>query len=181
MQEKKQRLGFDVDGVLYPWHEIIYNYMKYEEKETRDFTTFWKDTVEMDYTTGMGKFWLENSLFLTQRDIKPEILETLNYLTEFYDIYYVTSRPKDNWSITDYWFRRNKLPQVDNLYCVDDGKLSTVLANEIDIYVEDRIKHVLELKNHTQIILIRQPWNEEIWDEISTIDSVTQLPELLGV
>jgi hypothetical protein len=29
--------------------------------------------------------------------------------------------------------------------------------------------------------MVRQPWNEELWDEVETIDSVIQLPELLGV
>jgi uncharacterized HAD superfamily protein len=184
MGDRKLRLGFDVDGVLYPWHEIIYNYMKYEHKMKKSYSEFWKEVTTSkitDWNNGMEKFWLENNLFLVQRDIRPDILDTLNYLTEVFDIYYVTSRIKTNWSATKYWFKRNKLPQIDNLYMVEGEKLPTILSNEIDFFVEDRIKHVLELKNHTEVILVRQPWNEEIWDEIPTIDSVTQVPELLGV
>ena len=121
------------------------------------------------------------NLFLLKRDIKPSILEMLHYLTGIFDLYYVTSRIKSNWNVTKYWFKRNKIPQRENLYLNEGEKLPVILKNEIDVFVEDRVMHILELKNHTKVILVRQPWNEEIWDEVTTIDSVLQVPEVLGV
>jgi uncharacterized HAD superfamily protein len=184
MEGKKQRLGFDLDGVLYPWHEVIYNYMKYEHKMETSYADFWKDVTNgmiMDWKNGMGKFWLENNLFLVQRDIKPAYLDLIYQLSEHYDIYYITSRVKTGHNATKYWFKRNKIPFIDNLYFASGEKLPLLLQHEIDIFVEDRVLHILELRNHTRAIMVRQPWNEELWDEVETIDSVIQLPELLGV
>ena len=177
----KERLGLDIDGVLYPWQEIVYNYAKYHDGDERSFYDFWKEATEQVFTTNIGKFWLYNNLFYTQRDIKPEILDTLHYLTEFYDLYYITARVKTVWNTTRYWFKKNKLPQLDNLYFTESEKLPLVLQHEIDHFVEDRIKHVLELRDHRSVILIRHPWNELIWNEVPTLESVVQLPELLGV
>lgn len=177
----KKRLGFDLDGVLYPWQEIIYNYAVNNDGETRNFHDFWREATEDVFTTGKGRFWLHNNLFYTQRDIKPSILDTLYYLDDIFDLFYVTARVKTAWRVTRHWFERNKLPRMENLYFTEDEKLSLILLNEIDIFVEDRIKHILELRNHTRTIMVRQPHNEELWNEAETIDSVVQLPEVLGV
>jgi uncharacterized HAD superfamily protein len=181
MEGRKQRLGFDLDGVLYPWQEVIYQYQRYHAGEEHSFQDFWKEATERVFNTKLGDFWLTNNLFYVQRDIRPEILDVIHYLNDIYDVYYITSRVKSARYATKYWFKRNKLPNFDNLYFADGEKLPLVLQHEIDYFVEDRIKHILELKDHTNIILIRQPWNELIWDEVPTLDSVLQLPELLGV
>ena len=181
MEGQKPRLGFDLDGVLYPWQEVVYNYQCYHDKETRNFYDFWKDATEHVFSTHLGNFWLTNNLFYTQRDIRPDFLEVIDVISKSYDVYYVTSRVKSAWNATRYWFKRNNMPFEDNLYFADDEKLPLILKHDIDIFVEDRIKHVLELRNHTDVILVRQPWNEMIWNEVPTIASVLELPELLGV
>lgn len=184
MEGKKPRLGFDLDGVLYPWHEIIYDYMVQEQNLNMNYKTFWKEVTKgmlMDWDNGLGKFWLENNEFLTKRDIKPEYLATIRQLSAFFDIYYITSRVKIGWNTTKYWFRHNRIPFIDNLYFANSEKLPLILQNDIDIFVEDRVKHILELKNYTRVIMVCQPWNEELQDEVETIYSVVQLPELLGV
>ena len=75
MEERKKRLGLDIDGVLYPWQEVVYNYECYHSKEQRNFYNFWKDATEKVFTTPKGNFWLTNNLFYTQRDIRPDIFD----------------------------------------------------------------------------------------------------------
>ena len=181
MEGQKERLGLDLDGVIYPWQEVVYDHMKYFHNETRNFHDFWRDATEKVFTTKMGEFWLTNNLFYVQRNIRPDILDTLNCLSQFYDLFYITSRVKSAQRATRYWFKVNNLPRKEYLYFSGSEKLPLVLEHEVGYFVEDRIKHILELRNYTNTILIRQPWNEEIWDEVTTLDSVILLPELLGV
>jgi uncharacterized HAD superfamily protein len=159
----------------------VYNYQCYYAKEERNFYDFWKEATEKVFSTPLGNFWLTNNLFYVQRDIRPDYLEVIDVISKSYDIYYITSRVKTAWNPTRYWFKRNNMPFKDNLYFAEGEKLPLILQHKIDVFVEDRIKHVLELKNHTDVVLVQQPWNELIWDEVTTINSVLELPELLGV
>ena len=74
----------------------------------------------------------------------------------------------------------NKLPQQENLFITNNGdKAKYIVDHKIEVFVEDRDKNALELKDYTKVILVKKLWNENIRDQFTCINTVLELPEVL--
>jgi uncharacterized HAD superfamily protein len=174
------RIGFDVDGVIYDWHMSVYDYgVRYlDVKDT--FEDYWNDLISGKYNSIYINNLIKNPILVTNRDINPKILDMLNALSREHTIYYVTARPDELNFATKQWFKRNKLPQQENLYITNNGdKVKYIVDHKIDVFVEDREKNAIELKDYTKVILVKQLWNESIRDQFLCVNTVLELPEVL--
>src|SRR3989304_5839581 len=113
-------LGFDIDGVLYPFHEVVYNYCHRDLGMKLTYDEFWYNIIN-------DKFSKQENLFITNNGDKAK-------------------------------------------YIVD---------HKIEVFVEDRDKNALELKDYTKVILVKKLWNESIRDQFLCVDSVLELPSVL--
>lgn len=170
-------LGFDLDGVLYPWHRSALVELQVYNNINDSYEEFWGG----NYKKFPEKFWKEFTKIehlYGNMNINPEALETLYYFSEKYTIYYITNRPREVRFATWSWMRRNKLPQQENLIFTED-KLPFLVEHNIDLFVEDRIDNAVKLKDVTNLILFRQPHNREIWDQFTCINSIKELKEII--
>jgi uncharacterized HAD superfamily protein len=173
------KIGFDIDGVLYDWHNVVYQWMKdYHTGFDVPYDEFWTDWIDRDEHANLANFLVKTPIFVTKLVMPDSMRDTLWELARKNELFYITARPRDVHFGTRQWMKMSRIPNTDNLIFAED-KLPHIIEHNIDYFVEDMTKHALALQNHTRIILVEKPWNRIIQEEFPTIQSVTQLPEIM--
>ena len=176
-------LGFDLDGVLYPWHEKVHREMLHRGETTESFDKFWQEgwlrMKEENRVLYMN--YVNDPLMYSSSAPYYTVEDLLNsWKNQGHKIWYITQRPLHLKFVTESWVKRWKFPYPENLIRVEESKKLPVIENEIDLFVEDAIRHAEELKNYTKVILIKRPYNKEIQKEFITISNVTELPQYIN-
>jgi hypothetical protein len=178
-------IGWDIDGVLYPWHEIVLEHCKLEKLVDKDvnlkrfFNTIGSESIFNDvFSPILRKNIVTNPIFYERGIINPQTLILLNKLAEMAEFVYITCRPVDTCiHVTKSWIKRSKLPYSSNVYILPDGKINAVKELKCDMYIEDRVDYAKELADVTSLFLLTRPWNED-WKEPSSIFRINSLNEL---
>lgn len=179
-------IGWDLDGVLYFWHELVLEYCKRENivDKNMDLKTFFNPVNTTSFfDSGLTKVQrrniLDNPTFYEKEPISPKILKVLNKLAKLAEFVYITCRPNSfSGHVTRSWIKRNKLPYSDNVYLLPGKKTEIVKQASCDIYVDDRVDFANELKDVTLVFLLTRPWNED-WKEPPSIVRIHSLDELV--
>lgn len=170
--------GFDIDGVLYNYHEIAYRYAKNFLNIKDTYQKFWTE-IDQNYSS----LWIYNLLrhlpLYDKVNINFYDLTLLEYLSDIGDnIYYITSRPKSSVFVTNNWMMWNKLPQTYNLIFSKNKKVPVSLY-EIDYFIDDDIKYIKDLENYTNVIVKKKIWNKDVWDIYPTINNLTEILDII--
>jgi len=175
---RRGKLGFDVDGVIYPWHEIVVKDMILTGDVPVDTTVrrFFLDIMP-NLSTEIQQIIVNNSRYYIRPFLREGAKKVLNHLKSDWEIYYITSRPYEVESATRAWFRTMGLPNKENVYVVNGGKRPMVELLDLDVFVDDRTSHVEELHDICPVILVTHPWNED-YNEDNHV-RVDQLHELI--
>ncbi len=176
-------IGFDVDGILYPWHEEIYDYFVNDRNYKGTYHKFWTEYIPTIHGTILMDNVVLDPTMYSHKSIKSEYLKVLNELdSDGWKIWYISSVPKSIALDRVKWYRDNKLPQYKN-YSFPYGlsKLDAVMDAKCDYFVEDRTQTILELMEHTFVFVVNKPWNEKLGaiGEFERINSVVELPDYL--
>lgn len=179
----KPILGLDLDGVVYPWHEELWRHLRAQGLLTNEtYKTFWmreQDGSDKKYSEKQWKIWTGIETLYSCRIPIPEDLKALHRLQEAYEIVYISQRPQELLFITRQYLKRYKYPNADNVHLITVPKLVAVRMFECDVYVEDRPLIAESLVDSTRVILMKQIYNERLWDEFETVSSLPELMELL--
>ena len=155
-----KRIGMDIDGVLYPWHTAVYNYLRiYNGCPPPSYRDLWLDPHKY---MSEEKWAYIASLPILYSTIFPRkgVLDLLNTQDKAgHTIYYITNRESHLERVTRKYLADHKFPQLSNLILTKD-KEQEVRILEIDIFVEDRPKNLEKLAGLCRTIGIIQPWNE---------------------
>jgi len=179
--------GFDIDGVLYPWHIIAWKWWKERTgNSTTSFHEFWKypgGWVAENEGTQLVLDMVAHKPNYTSAPISPYVHQAVWDIAENYadKIYYITGRPTHIKDATRQYLLDNKMPQAKNLYFSDEngGKLEIIKSLGCDYYVEDRPKYLEILPQITTVFAIICPYNMyREWDAI-TIHHVMEIPRIL--
>ena len=172
-------IGFDIDGVLYPWRTAVSTYLKAFCGIDADSDDMWKNIEEH-----VSKELIHNLCQMPDICSKcvpsKEMLDILWKLSDKYTIFYITARPNEVKTATETYFRKYGFPQNNNLIFTRDKPLYVKLL-EVDLFVEDQLYHADKLKDITNLILMRQPWNERAWNEHTTIGNLHELFGLISM
>lgn len=178
--------GFDLDGVLYPWHLMAWDWYKHTQNDDISFDEFWT------YPDGwmathegepiITQMVEEHSLYISS-PISPYVHSAVWNIADNYadKIYYITGRPTAVKDITLKYLIDSKLPQAENLYLSDEngGKLEIIDELGCDYYAEDRPKYLEILPQVTTVFAVTAPYNTyREWDAIR-VSHVMQIPEYL--
>jgi hypothetical protein len=177
-------LGFDLDGVLVPWHERVTKY-------GIENLGWPKNTISADVFKPKTKDGLFDVLpheeqsriarmkeFYVGEPIDKDILSMLKFLARFYKLVYITSRPSGEvHDATRYWFVKNQLPYLTNLHIVDNGSKKE-FAKKCKFFVDDRVDVALDLADVTTVVTVDQPWNRHL-DTSNRIKTIFDLPKFL--
>ncbi|PNX47313.1 MAG: hypothetical protein BV456_11170, partial [Thermoplasmata archaeon M8B2D] len=148
--------------------------------------------VKEDYRTFITKpwkehysdLWIDNLLNIRHlysiRFAKKDDVKTLNNLAKENSIYYITAIPEEIRLSRQLWLEKSGFPQTNNLILSNHhDKDYYVRYYEIDLYVEDRVPIIKYLENITTVIVKKQPWNEELWNDYECINSISELERII--
>lgn len=178
-------LGFDLDGVLVPWHERITKYgIEYLgwPKDTTSDKVFIPQTrtglfdvlpkEEQDRVVRMKEFYVGEP-------IDPDIYKMLKSLAQQYRFLYVTKRPNgDVEDATKYWFVKNLMPYLYNFRYLHGDESKRNHVKMCKFYVEDRVDITMDIADVTTVIMVDQPWNRH-YDTVNRIKNILDLPKFL--
>jgi uncharacterized HAD superfamily protein len=177
----KKILGMDLDGVLYSFTEAVYNDLKVRNKIDCSYPEFWSTTSGNGY--GNSIFWdntIKTSIYYSSLIPRLDDLEIMHRLAEKFTILYITSRPKEVETVTKWYLKNYNYPNYKDVYFASDGKKRVFISSlGVDTYVEDMPKHVNELKNICHLILMKQPWNTELWSYSPAVNNLAELERYL--
>jgi len=165
-------IGFDLDGVLYDWHDVVYTYCVNNEGYAGSKSEFWKDY--QDFPLDRKLNFERTTTFFSKKIPSKRVVDFLIELAKDNTLFYITSRKEDVKLTTELYLERYNFPDRDNLFFTDD-KVTHIKLLDIEVFVDDLPSHLDSIGNSATTYLIRQPWNEEVCDNYNTIDSVTDL------
>lgn len=165
---KKPGLMLDIDDVIYPFSWALYTELVVHWNYTDDYYTYWRqfDQKSEMYWSNMIRIEPIYGVFPPT----PETIELLNDLSREYELYYITSRPKEVELVTRQYFKRYELPNRERIvFSKNKGAACSSLG--IDIAVEDQVHNVKNLiaSGVSKIYIVRQPWNEHACDTLNCV------------
>jgi uncharacterized HAD superfamily protein len=172
-----KRLGLDLDGVIYPWHDALYTEMQIYENITCSKYEFWTKVIG-SYPKLKQEFLCSIEHLYGNQVPDKRMLPMLRRIAKDWEIYYITTRPPNVEFATQRFLEHYDFPYAENLYLSDD-KTVEARAFGIDVFVEDRTKNLDALSKFCRVIGVKQFWNEDCRDRFQFVDDVYQLEGLL--
>lgn len=179
--------GFDLDGVLYPWHYVAWEwYRDLTNDEGMDFYDFWKypdGWVANNEGSYVVEAMVKNKKNYTKSPMSHYVREAVyNIANKYADkIYYITGRPTHVKDITRKYLMDSRMPQAENLYFSDEngGKLEIIKELGCDYYAEDRPKYLEILPEVTKVFAVVAPYNTyKKWDAY-VVHHVMEIADIL--
>lgn len=151
-------IGFDLDGVLYPWQQSAYDWCVrneyYHDDDWDSFWEIWLPTQSKVFNDNLVRIpMLYHNMLPSQMQV-----DFLQDLGDRYTIYYVTSRPIEMLSVTENFLKTVRYPQIENLIFAYD-KSPIVIQQGIELFVDDRHSIVNDLAKICKTLLYNQSWN----------------------
>jgi len=181
-------VGFDLDGVLYPWHEEVWKWYNNRSTNTISFIEFWKypnGWVHRNEGTAIVKALVNETLPYVSAKAKKSDVSIVNDIVKDFnaEIYYITSRPERFHYDTAKWLKDNEFPFADNLIMADGngGKVKVVEDVGCNYFVEDRPKYLEVLPKVTKVFQMAQPYNSYKAFEAIIIGNLIELYEYLTI
>jgi len=172
------RIGFDLDGVLYPWQEVVWEYSVNILNKKLSYEDFIEYILNPKNKLFLDNLIATRNLYFTRSPIKS-VRHYIQNLGKQNNIYYITNRSEDLRIVTEAWLFQYKFPQLENLILTKD-KSSIIRRLKIDIFVEDRAEIAIKIKNLTTVILYKQLWNKDVQDEFKyKIGYMEEFPKIL--
>ncbi|HOK40992.1 MAG TPA: HAD hydrolase-like protein [bacterium] len=166
-QQKKLNLGIDIDGVIADSVNTFLNYLnkmfnknfKYEDIKEYRFENIYKvSEKEMEYFTKKfteEKGWLKLEPF-------PDAKKFLDEIKEYFNIYIITSRPKElTEEMTYKWLEKNKIYYDKIFFMENDCKYLTAKKYNINLnyFIEDCLEIALNISQYIPVFVLKTPYN----------------------
>jgi uncharacterized HAD superfamily protein len=184
--------GFDIDGVLYPWHMLVWKWYVDKTGENISMVDFWK-YPNGHVANNEGSPWVtemvKNPLPYIAQPVHAGVLRAVKYIANHYadTIYYITGRPLHVRNATRDWLKHNRLPFAENLIFADEyeldgvkGKEAAVIGTDCSYYVEDRPKYLETIPMFATTFIMNTPYNQyREFDGCYRIDDLDEIPVFL--
>jgi len=183
--------GFDIDGVLYPWHALVWKWYVKNIGIKVSMVDFWKPDGLVAKSEGSP--WViemvANAEHYTSQPVHAGVLRAVKYIANHYadNIYYITSRPIHVWNRTKDWLIANRLPFAENLIFAEEyefegivGKVAAVIGTDCSYYVEDSPKYLEMIPYFATTFIMNSPENQyREFDGCYRIDDLDEIPVFL--
>jgi len=178
-----EKIGLDMDGVLYPWNEALYTYFRIykgfsgTQFEFSKILPLGRDSLGTLDDAFIGYLAGIEYLYGTMIPLKS-MLESLRRIAKTYEVFYITARPKNARITTEKYLNSYGFPFPNNLILSrNKGVEARVLG--LSFFVDDKPKHLDQISKETISFLFLQPWNEAYKNKYPTIRSIQELEEIL--
>jgi hypothetical protein len=167
------KIAFDLDGVLYPWHQVVWDTYFREKYPDIPYNLFWKDT----HLSVPEEVWetIIPKPNLYTAPARADIVQMLHRIARDKFIVYVTLRPENLTRVTQRWLLKNGFPTPGECYVVE-SKVKACQKLGVDLVIEDRVDIMNDLAdNDINVLGVRRPWNEDRIGDFPHVDNVLQL------
>lgn len=171
------RVGIDIDGVLYPWHDSIYRYFREYEGFTgnvREFWTMFRNMSEEKITYYVYLPHLYLNTFPTQ-----DVLTYVPKIAEKAEIFYITAREPHLQIATEKFFKIYDLPFKENLI-FSKNKVDYVRLLGLDYFLDDQPHHLIPMMDVTKSYLFKSFHNWEQREGFNVVSSMKEFYEVLA-
>lgn len=167
------KLGFDLDGCLYPWHTYVYQYIRDTYHITDSIEYFWRNFKQ--YPQEWMDRPLNDAAFYGFGRATPAHVRMVQRLAIEHEIYYISARPQTEAVIqtTAQWLTNNGFPCVNNLFICKE-KQGLIQQLGIEMFLEDRMDIIEKIAALTYVVMVKQVWNEPYWGQFPTIDDAAK-------
>lgn len=171
------KIGLDLDGVLYPWHEGVHTYFRmyrnYVGSEFKFWTEYWPSLPDTTHA------YMQSLTDLYYKFIpETDMLDMLKRLSKKHELFYVTSRPESARAITELFLRNFKFPYKENLIlATNKGLVARDLS--LDILVDDMTPNLIGIPKNTIGVLVNKPWNSD-YDFPVRITNILELEQMVN-
>lgn len=168
-------LGFDLDGVLYPWHSSVYRYFVEFKNYKDSYSEFWTNYWHIPSVQEDVVYLTTVPLFCEDANPIEGGLQLLNYLDSLgHTLHYITNRPEEVVYATQHYLQKQKFPQYENLYIGKDKPIYARSVN-LNLFVDDREKNIIDMTPVCLSLLMAQPWNKDYQDKYPTIYNISEV------
>jgi uncharacterized HAD superfamily protein len=171
------RIGFDLDGVLYPWHKYVYDDMAKIGKVDVKYDYFWNSGMWKwnDYQKLLEIYASKESMYT--RSLEGYIHQALKALAKVGAIFYIVSQRPENCAIETVNWVKEYVPGVcEGIFvCKDKISILKEIHNyyPLDYYIEDRTELAGSIsKLGIETLLITTPYNRDDTYSGKRFDSV---------
>jgi Uncharacterized conserved protein len=167
------RVGIDLDGVVYPWHETIHRYFVENKGYEKDIKEFWLKDKHL-----ITDYYVTIPFLYNNTTPRKDVLEYLPKIAELGEIYYITSRHPDLWQVTKKFFQFYDLPFKENVI-FDGDKATQVRLLKIDYFLDDMPKNIDSLSGITNAYLFHCVHNLEQREGYKTVANMKEFYNIL--
>jgi 5'(3')-deoxyribonucleotidase len=152
----KPILGVDIDGVC---ADFVGKCLVRVSEESQE--NFKKGLIDVELDDIISRV-VNDPIFYLDLPVIRDAQSSVLALSEFYDIWYITSRPINLLLETLCWLRDNKFPNYENIYHSTDKGLSCIALGVVAM-VEDQVKYAEGIATWgTKVWLFEQPYNRKV-------------------
>ena len=175
---KEISVGLDIDGVIYPYHDVVYRYFTEEKGYTNSYNHFW--TVDWWLLGKEKQDYIVSLPFLYYAVIPSScVMDSLNKLATLGKLFYITSRSGGELeSVTQKFFNFFDPPFKQNLLFEHD-KATACRLYSIDYFLDDFPEHVSKLEPVTNAYLMNQAHNIGKREGYKTVSSLKEFYEVI--
>ncbi len=177
--------GFDLDGVIYPWHKYAWEWYVKRTGNEISFNDFWKypdGFVPSNDTSDIVKEMVDESETYWMHPVSPFVSHAVQKIGVMADsVWYITSRPTWVKEKTAEWLQTQGFPFSNQLLFADEygGKYRAVMGAKCDYYAEDRPKYLEVLPEITNVFIITTPYNTYKEFDGVRVNHVMEIPSIL--
>jgi len=173
----KQKLGLDLDGVLYPFVKAVETFCRVNKSFSGTTDDFHRNLSE--YWEKFNLDWLVENAQLYQAFIpSQELMGILSRLADKYEIYYISSRPESVFRVTQKYLREYGFPNQENLYFSTD-KETLARFFGLSYFVDDNVVYAESLDRVCMSLLMSTPYNEKYHGNYHRINTMKDLEIML--
>lgn len=168
------RIGLDLDGPVYPWHDEIYRYFQENHGYAGNIYDFWQGEGR-----ALIKDWhLDIPFLYNSTTPRQDVLTYVPLLAELGEIYYITARNKDLWQVTGKFFDFYELPFKENVIFDKDKAFHTRRLG-LDYFLDDNRANVDSLLGITDAYLFTCIHNLHQREGVKTVSSMREFYEVI--
>jgi uncharacterized HAD superfamily protein len=196
------RLGFDIDGIVCDMAQAMVDHMNEKYGLNYDITVFYNHELgenkyvedpklNEEITKSMKHNVIRNNDVLLELKPYDDSIRHLHVLRKNgHEIFFITSRSKDNEEATFKWLRKNKVP-FDGVYVVgrknvvgQGGKGPVGRMLNLDFFIDDDFPNLEDMYRYKGrwrkgLALFTRPWNEWMKLEPDKYVRITDWPEIV--
>ncbi|CAM5222068.1 Nucleotidase OS=Ureibacillus acetophenoni OX=614649 GN=SAMN05877842_102209 PE=3 SV=1 [Ureibacillus acetophenoni] len=164
--KNKPRFGIDIDGTVTTADTLIPHINKkyntnivLDDVVEYDFLSAFKEPIDRDE---FSKWFKENEAYMySVSEIAKNAKTILNDWQSIYELFYISARNTNVFSITQKWFEENKVPFHHIELIGSHDKLEVAKKHQVDVFFEDKHDNAVCIAEELKIpvILFDTPYN----------------------